>query len=151
MTALSPPIMVAPIGALALVIVAEINAACFDERWDRDAIAALLASPGSTGWIAQVDGGPGGYFLARAAGDEVEILSVGVLPELRRRGVGRALLAAAIARFGQRPIFLEVAEDNAPALALYASARFLPVGRRTGYYRRAGVALDAVLLRRLPG
>ena len=34
-------------------------------------------------------------------------------------------------------MFLEVATDNAPALALYERFGFVKVGERPGYYRRA--------------
>ncbi len=137
-----------PLDAFSLDVVAGINRACFDEHWDRDAIAALLASPGAMGWIAHVDGAPRGYVLVRAAGGEAEILSIGVLPESRRQGVGRSLLAAAVARLGPQPIFLEVSQDNMAALALYAGAGFLPAGRRRGYYRTKSGVIDAILLRR---
>jgi ribosomal-protein-alanine N-acetyltransferase len=139
---------IVPVDAFSLDIVTGINRACFDPHWDRAAIAALLALPGSMGWVALVDGEPRGYVLARMAGGEAEILSIGVLPESRRQGIGRSLLAAAIARLGAQPIFLEVSEDNSAALALYSGPGFLPVGRRRGYYRTAAGAKDAVVLRR---
>ena len=45
-------------------------------------------------------------------------------------------------------MFLEVAEDNIAALALYHRAGFAAVGRRRGYYHRAGAApVDAQVLR----
>ena len=50
---------------------------------------------------------------------------------------------------GARQCFLEVADTNAAARALYASAGFVEVGRRPGYYRSAGAApRDAILMRR---
>ncbi|MFX8246689.1 hypothetical protein ABTL56_19205, partial [Acinetobacter baumannii] len=50
---------------------------------------------------------------------------------------------------GAEGLFLEVAADNEPAIALYRSAAFVPVGRRAGYYRRpGGAAMDALVLRR---
>ena len=62
-----------------------------------------------------------------------------------------ALLAAAIGlaqESGAESMFLEVAEDNAAALALYAKAGFTEAGRRRGYYRRSGgTAVDARVLR----
>ncbi|MFU1477623.1 hypothetical protein ACM25N_07930 [Roseovarius sp. C7] len=42
--------------------------------------------------------------------------------------------------------FSEVAEDNAGAIALYRAAGFGECGRRKGYYRRAGGAVDALVL-----
>jgi ribosomal-protein-alanine N-acetyltransferase len=88
--------------------------------------------------------------LVRLAADEAEILTLAVAPEARRRGRARALLKAAQAHAaagGARRLVLEVAEDNAPARALYAAAGFGPVGRRRGYYdRAAGAAADALVL-----
>jgi ribosomal-protein-alanine N-acetyltransferase len=53
------------------------------------------------------------------------------------------------ARRGARRIYLEVAEDNAAARALYAAEGFEPIGRRRGYYaRREGPAVDAITMRR---
>src|SRR5262249_13192140 len=79
-----------------------------------------------------------------------EILTLGVLPRFRRRGVGRSLLAAVtdrLARAGGARLLLEVAADNVAAQALYRDAGFLEVGRRPGYYQRAsGQAVDALLL-----
>ena len=68
----------------------------------------------------------------------------------RRLGIGRALLRAVIDEAARRElpsIVLEVADDNAAARGLYASAGFVAVGRRTRYYRRGGETIDALLLR----
>jgi ribosomal protein S18 acetylase RimI-like enzyme len=43
-----------------------------------------------------------------------------------------------------------VAEDNGAALALYAGAGFVQVGRRQGYYQGAGGARAALVLRSNP-
>jgi len=80
-----------------------------------------------------------GFVLARLAADEAEILTIAVDPTVRGKGVGRALLAAILrqaASAGARTMFLEVDQDNAPALALYRRLGFIKVGERTGYYRR---------------
>jgi ribosomal-protein-alanine N-acetyltransferase len=63
-------------------------------------------------------------------------------------GLGRVLLAAAIARLGDGEMFLEVAADNAPAIGLYQSAGFIQAGVRCGYYARSGGAVDALVLKR---
>jgi ribosomal-protein-alanine N-acetyltransferase len=48
-----------------------------------------------------------------------------------------------------RAVFLEVGDDNVPALRLYRRAGFREVGRREGYYRdQAGKASTALVLRR---
>jgi len=59
----------------------------------------------------------------------------------------RTALAAAAAG-GAKAVFLEVAADNAAALALYQEAGFETVGVRRGYYPRpGGGAADALNLR----
>uniref|UniRef100_UPI001F012A0B GNAT family N-acetyltransferase n=1 Tax=Falsiroseomonas oryziterrae TaxID=2911368 RepID=UPI001F012A0B len=113
------------------------------ERWGADAIRLMLEMPGAFGLVAR-----DGFVLARVAADEAEILTLAVLPEARRQGVGGALLAgamAAAAARGAAAMFLEVSEGNAAARALYAAAGFSGVGRRRRYYPDGS---DAVVLRR---
>ncbi len=93
---------------------------------------------------------PVGFALARDLGGECEILTLGVLPACRRRGVGRALLRAILNRARRQSIpsiVLEVAADNAAARRLYGAAGFVAVGRRPRYYRRDDETVDALLLR----
>jgi [ribosomal protein S18]-alanine N-acetyltransferase len=123
-----------------------LHAAAFPagERWNGAAFAALLGSPGVCGLLDE----RGGLALVRCAADEAELLTLAVHLSARRRGLGRALLAASLDEASRRraaAMFLEVAESNAPARALYAAAGFTPVGRRPGYYASGG---DALLLKR---
>ena len=93
-----------------------------------------------------------GIVLGRAVADEAELLTLAVMPEHRRTGLGRSLLGAfedeAKAR-GATIAHLEVAADNAPAIALYAGCGYVEVGRRKGYYGpECGARSDAVLMSR---
>src|ERR1700756_190819 len=94
-------IEVRPLGAFELAALAELHAACFPDAWDEAALAGLLAMPGAFALIAEADGA-GGFVIARAAAREGEILSLGVRPGLRRQGLGRDLLQAAIAEAAGR-------------------------------------------------
>jgi ribosomal-protein-alanine N-acetyltransferase len=139
-----------PVSLAHIAVLAELHASGPDEPWSADAFARLLVLPGTFGHLAVSlsEEVPVGFVLARAAADEAEILAINVLPHWRRRGVGRALLGAVMSgvRDGKR-LLLEVAEGNAPALALYRGCGFHPVGRRTGYYARAaGRREDALSL-----
>ena len=130
------------------VVLAEIHDQAFDDPWSAPAFAALLASPGVLAFGAE-DGS--GFILCRVVAEEAEILTLAVAPAHRRKGVAKALVATgakAVFDRGARSIFLEVAADNAPAIALYEGAEFTPVGRRVGYYRRPDGAIDALVLRR---
>jgi len=119
---------------------AALHAACFPDPWDAAAIARLLGAPGFA--FHNQDG----FVLARAAAGEAEILTLAVTPLARGRGLGRALLQAAITRaqeLGAETMFLEVGADNPHALALYAGLGFAKAGTRKGYYS----GKDALLLR----
>lgn len=78
-----------------------------------------------------------GFALCRVSGLNTHLLKLAVVPELRRQGVGRALLGAVVADTRQRrggSLSLHVAEGNAPALALYRSAGFESEGLLQDYY-----------------
>ncbi len=117
-------------------------------------MAALLARP-TTLAAAALDPANGrlrGFVLSRLAADEAEILTIAVEPPCAARAsAGRccARTCAQAANAGARAMFLEVDEDNAPALALYARLGFVKVGERDGYYRQEGrFAATAVVMRR---
>lgn len=127
---------------------AAVHAQAFDHPWDKGALQSLLTA---SGVLALADDANTGFILVRIAADEAEILTLAVRPTSRRRGLGRHLLEAAAGeavKRGARTLFLEVAADNDPALALYRGAGFDPVGRRAGYYARpGGAAVDALVLK----
>jgi ribosomal-protein-alanine N-acetyltransferase len=122
-----------------------------EDPWDAAALERILALPGGFGYVAWREGAPAGFTLARDLGGEVEVLSVGVLPGWRRRGIGRALLDAVVAEAQRRcagSLVLEVATENDAARELYAACGFVQVGRRPRYYRRPDGRADALILRR---
>ncbi|HYC67181.1 GNAT family N-acetyltransferase [Brevundimonas sp.] len=124
---------------------AEAFAGPHDTPWSEAAFAGLLEQAGVFAREA-----PDGFILMRAVADEAEILTLAVRPSARRRGLGARLVGegvlAAAARGAVR-VLLEVAEDNAPARALYARAGFGEAGRRPDYYAGAdGARRDALLL-----
>lgn len=129
-----------------VVEAARLHALAFGEgeAWGADAISLMLGMPGTFGVLRSAQG----FILARVAADEAEILTLAVVPEARRQGVGGALLAEAMAGAvarGAGAMFLEVSDRNAAARALYAGAGFEEVGRRKRYY---GDGADALVLSR---
>lgn len=137
-----------------LATLARIHANCFPEdAWDAAALASVLAMAGAEARLAEEGGRALGLIFATVIGEEAEILTLGVAPEARRRGIARALLADFYARAGAKGanrVVLEVAADNGAALALYEAEGFRTVGLRHGYYHRdRGPAIDAWLLRRM--
>ena len=126
---------------------ARLHAACFTtpRPWSAAEFGDLL---GSRFCFLLTE--PGGFLLGRVIADEAELLTLAVDPARRRQGIGARLLArfaeAAGAR-GAASAFLEVAEDNAAARALYGAGGWAGSGRRRGYYHGpAGNAVDALIL-----
>ena len=130
---------------------AALHGACFDAAWDASSITRLLAMPGAFAYVtATPAGGLSGLVIARLGGGEAEILTIGVDPQARGTGLGRLLLDAVAVHAvagGAEALFLEVAEDNLPALHLYEAYGFELVGRRPGYYRRKDGAVAAQTLK----
>lgn len=112
---------------------------CFTDPWSEGALLETLQDETSLGLLAEMSGRLAGYLLARTIAGEAEILSVAVLPEARRRGIGRALLEAGLRSLAARAatdVYLEVRESNEGARRLYLASGFRPVGLRPGYYSR---------------
>ncbi|UWQ80300.1 GNAT family N-acetyltransferase [Leisingera sp. S132] len=125
------------------------HAAAFTQArpWSAPEFAALLDSP-----LVFAAGDARCFALVRAIADEAELLTIATGPAHQRQGLARACMldweSLARAR-GAAEAFLEVAEDNAPAQALYRACGFAECGRRTGYYRRKDAnPADAILMRK---
>jgi ribosomal-protein-alanine N-acetyltransferase len=129
--------------------VAKLHAECFpDDAWNSSSLATVLVMPGADGRICYgEDGTLAGLLLDQCLGPDGEILTLGVAPAWRRRGIARILLQELIVRArdgGAQRLLLEVAADNMAALALYTSLGFAQQGIRRNYYRRApGPSVDA--------
>jgi ribosomal-protein-alanine N-acetyltransferase len=126
-------------------VMAAVHVAAFApaDAWSAELFDLQLAMPNCFGLLHQ----KGGLILARVAADEAEILTLAVVPTVRRTGLGFALLDAATGlatSLGARAIFLEVSVTNIAARALYTKAGFIQAGRRRQYYSDAS---DALVLR----
>jgi ribosomal-protein-alanine N-acetyltransferase len=134
---------------------ARLHARCFPlDAWDAVALAGLLAMPPASGHVAETDTGEAvGILFDLIVAGEAEILTLGVDPAYRRRGIARALLEGLYARalsVGANRVVLEVAAGNDGAMRLYENGGFRRVGQRPNYYQRPGGRTeDAWLLRRV--
>lgn len=110
----------------------------------REQFEAELERPRSYFLIAEEAGAAAAFACAREVAGELQIELLAVAPERSRRGIGRILLGELLSRAkaaGCTLATLEVAESNAAARGLYASAGFSVVGRRAKYYNDGGDAL----------
>lgn len=130
--------------AMAPEQLAALHGRCFvtPRPWSAAEFEGLLSAPGCVLLTAA-----GGFLLGRIAGGEAELLTLAVAPDARRAGQGHALVGLFLEQCeaqGAEAAFLEVASDNAPALALYHRTGWEAVGRRPRYY---APGIDAVVMR----
>lgn len=128
------------------VVLSELHRECFPDGWGVASMDEVLRSPGVYAILAADGESAAGLALGRRIADEAELLTVGVAPAFRRRGLGFALVRAVASVVPlARKLHLEVAADNPPALTLYRMMGFEQVGRRKDYYRRLdGRLVDAL-------
>ncbi len=119
--------------------VAALEEACFSSPWSAAALADTLVSPQAVFFVAVEGDAVLGYAGLHHIGDEGYIDNVATAPAARRRGVGRALLAAFDA-YGRTHslarLTLEVRVTNEAAIALYTAAGYVLDGVRPRFYTK---------------
>lgn len=126
----------------------EIERECFPMPWTESMfICQLKLEEVSTNLVFEDDDGIQGYVIAWTGYEEIHILSIGVDPPGRGKGIAEALLAASIDENranGCLKVILEVREGNARARRFYEKQGFRQIGLRKGYYAETGE--DALVL-----
>ncbi len=92
-------------------------------------------------------GSENGFIVYRVVADQAEVITIGVAPSARRGGIASAMLEIAMRdakKRGAEKMFLEVAQDNTAAHALYTRAGFKQIGVRPKYYD----GVDAIMMAR---
>jgi putative acetyltransferase len=120
---------------------------------ERRYLRAVRRHPDAEVLVAEIDGEIAGRLsLARdqhPASRHVADLGLMVSERFRRRGVGRALLEAAVAWARENSVAkieLHVFPWNAPAIALYEAFGFRREGYRERHYHRENGYADAILM-----
>lgn len=117
---------------------ASLHAESFERPWD--ALEMATHTQRDLCYGLEAEGKLAVFTIISFAADQAEILTIATAKFARRQGWGRKLLEAVALELkekGSSELFLEVAEDNPAAIALYKSTGFSPIGRRPRYYRRA--------------
>ncbi|SLN22308.1 ribosomal-protein-alanine N-acetyltransferase [Roseovarius litorisediminis] len=124
--------------------------ASLGRAWSASEFADLLESPLCFGV-----GDARAFALGRVIGDDAELLTLATDPDHRRLGLARARLTAyetTAAERGATRTFLEVAQNNAAALALYLAAGYTETARRKNYYQTPDNSrVDALILQKQLG
>lgn len=113
----------------------KIELACFSQPWSMESLYTdICENEFSYYVVAEVDHVISGYCGVHIIYDEGHIMNVAVLPEYRKRGIGRNLLETVFTQSALPLYTLEVRVSNSDAISLYKSMGFSSYGKRPRYY-----------------
>ena len=124
---------------------AAIEAACPGfPAWGEKGFAAEEGNRNSVTLAAEFDGAAVGFINFWVLRPQVQLNTLAVKPELRRRGVAAALVGK-LCEYARKSlctdIDLEVNEHNAGAIAFYQKLGFTMAGKRPKFYNNTDAAL----------
>ncbi len=121
---------------------ANLHQKCFPHKpWSADDFADLKKSG------CEIIASQNGFIVWRAVADEAELITIGVAPDARRTGIGATMIGimeGELKKSGVKSVFLEVAENNAPARKLYEQNGYVQIGVRPKYYD----GIDAIMMKK---
>ena len=91
------------------------------------------------------------FAIIQHVADQAEILTIVTAPQYRKKGLAKRLLSEIeyeLGKAGVEIIFLEVAEDNPSAIALYKRCGYEQFGKRPAYYKRPNGRIAALTYRK---
>lgn len=121
-----------------LAEVAELERLCFHDPWSERSLELLLGSD-AVGYVCVSEGRVLAYGGMMLVPDEGQITNIATHPDVRRMGMGRAVVEALIddaKKRGLEQLSLEVRVSNTAAVALYEDLGFGTAGRRKSFYRK---------------
>ena len=132
---------------------AELHKGCFAKGWSYLEFESFFERAGVFAAIAyHKDHTPVGFVLCWLIEDQCDLLSMGVLEQYRRDGVGQMLLDFAMenaASLSAKFMMLEVNANNTAAQTLYEAQGFEKFSVRKGYYTNMdGTKADAICMRK---
>ena len=118
--------------------ISELEAQCFSSGWNAETIMEAFTLPAFRAYgLLRAEKNLAAYVTVYHTDDCLEILNLGVAPELRRQGLGKRLLSGVLHESTKEGILqsvLDVRIGNTPAIALYEGLGYVRTGRRKGYY-----------------
>lgn len=111
--------------------------------WTKNMFLEELTQPFSHCFLLSHESGahndiPLGFICFRNLGEESELLNIAVAPHHRQKGLAKKLMEFYIGFCYQRGVskyYLEVNPQNIPAVRLYQSFAYHPIGKRNNFYQ----------------
>jgi len=127
--------------------VMDINRKCLPENYTQSFFLQHYRKFPKAFIVAEVNGNVVGYIMCRieygisnfkfALSKKGHVISIAVLPQYRRMGIGYNLMIKAMEamkNYGATEVYLEVRVSNYPAIRLYEKLNYTIVNRIQGYY-----------------
>ncbi|GBC71806.1 Ribosomal-protein-alanine acetyltransferase [Candidatus Calditenuaceae archaeon HR02] len=142
-------VVIRPVREEEILTIMNINRVCLPENYSYSFFYSIFKSNPESFLVADVGGVIAGYVMCRVewGGSKIDtlrlrklghIVSIAVLPEFRRRGIGRALMQEALNVlknvYGCDEVYLEVRVTNTLAINLYHSLGFKVTRVAKNYY-----------------
>ncbi len=131
-------------------ILTYIHEKCFPRYWNRQAFTDFFAVKDTFAFLVEEGAEPIAMTVYRVALDQADVMTIGVLPQWRRRGIAKMLVGKIISDckdLGVKKLFLEVEDGNSAGLRLYEQYGFEHISRRKLYYKQLdGSLTDALVM-----
>ena len=127
--------------------IARLEKECFSSPWSEDGLKTEMDNSFARFFVALSGGKIAGYIGSHNVLGDVYITNVAVFPELRRNGVGKALVGYLVNQMKAENaefVTLEVRKSNMKAISLYEKLEFEKVGERKNFYEKP--VEDAILM-----
>ena len=114
--------------------ISDLEQACFDDPFPSYFLAQLAEANPDTFLVAVSNGQIIGYAVVDKWSDHQHLVSIAVLEQSRRKGIGQALLDELVQQIRNSPLRLEVRRRNKVALDFYLKNGFRQTGVSHSYY-----------------
>lgn len=116
--------------------VLRIERICFKHPYDYSTFLYFLIKCADGFYVAEENNQIVGYIISSVEGDKGTLVSVAVLPEFRRRGIGSRLMEESMNFFSSKVDYVElqVRVSNVEAISFYKKFGFEETGLIPNYY-----------------
>lgn len=127
----------------------KLQTACHSYPWSRKVFLDCLSEPYFAEQLYE-DDRVVGYFVGLQVSVEATLMDIGIDPDHRQKGLGKALLKRFLLLCNEKQlseVWLEVRLSNEHAIGMYKNMGFVVVEQRKGYYPASDGKEDALIMK----